>query len=180
MLKKKEFKFDLLSEQHQKEVQQVVKLMAAGNKQIFQFPNKSVPALTDLFVISNEANSHQTVNSTLQQVLNTFQDNIEINLAENVTGLLPFSNIQNIASGKLLGRYDEETGEIQEITLGTNLSLVGGVLNAAGDASVTLQDAFDNGNTIDQGATIPYIRKVTTDGQSTFEKISHDVANRVP
>lgn len=85
MLKKKEFKFEILSEQHQKEVQQVVRLMAAANKQIYQFPNKPSPALTDLFLISNEASAHQTVNSTLQQVLNTFQGAIQIT-AGQVTG----------------------------------------------------------------------------------------------
>lgn len=85
MLKKKEFKFEILSEQHQKEVQQVVRLMAAANKQIYQFPNKSSPALTDLFLISNEASAHQAVNSTLQQVLTTFQGAIQIT-AGQVTG----------------------------------------------------------------------------------------------
>lgn len=40
-----------------------------------------------------------------------------------------------MTSGRLLGRYDPSTGAIQEITLGSNLSLSGNVLNAAGGGS---------------------------------------------
>jgi len=87
-----------------------------------------------------------------------------------------YAKIQNIsATSRLLGRYDTGAGSVQEIKLGTNLSLTGDTLNAAGDASVTLQDAFDNGNSIDQGASIPIIREVTSDGQVTLERIQYNV-----
>lgn len=44
-----------------------------------------------------------------------------------------FAKMQNVSSGVLLGRYDASTGNIQEITIGTNLTLTGaGVLNATG------------------------------------------------
>lgn len=48
--------------------------------------------------------------------------------AEAVT----FPKIQNIATNKLLGRGSASAGDIEEITLGTNLTLAGTTLNASG------------------------------------------------
>jgi hypothetical protein len=45
---------------------------------------------------------------------------------------LAFSSIQNIATARLLGRATAGTGDVEEISLGTNLSFAGTVLNAAG------------------------------------------------
>ncbi len=42
-----------------------------------------------------------------------------------------FAKMQNIATNKLLGRGTASTGDIEEITLGTNLSLSGTTVNAA-------------------------------------------------
>jgi hypothetical protein len=43
-----------------------------------------------------------------------------------------FPKMQNIATAKLLGRGTAGTGDVEEITLGTNLSFTGTTLNAAG------------------------------------------------
>jgi Repeat of unknown function (DUF5907) len=43
-----------------------------------------------------------------------------------------FQKMQNVATAKLLGRSTAGTGDIEEITLGTNLSFTGTTLNAAG------------------------------------------------
>lgn len=49
-----------------------------------------------------------------------------------------FGKIQNIATNRILGRSTGGSGDIEEITLGTNLTLTAGVLNAAsGGGSVT-------------------------------------------
>jgi len=94
----------------------------------------------------------------------------------NVDGQLPFANVQDIATAKLLGRYDSGTGVIQQITLGTNLSLTGNTLNAAGDATVTLQDAYNNGNLVIQDGTHPYpATESDIDGNSTIETKSYSV-----
>lgn len=43
-----------------------------------------------------------------------------------------FPKVQNIATNKLLGRGSGGSGDVEEITLGTNLSLAGTTLNASG------------------------------------------------
>ena len=59
-------------------------------------------------------------------------------LDDNVT----FAKTQNIATDKLLGRGTAGTGSIEEITLGTNLSLTGTTLNAAGGGGGTAAPVF--------------------------------------
>ena len=60
-----------------------------------------------------------------------------------------FAKIQNIATDKLLGRSTAGTGDVEEITIGSGLSLVGGTLSAAnaapawGDITGTLSDQLD-------------------------------------
>ena len=44
-----------------------------------------------------------------------------------------------MATGKLLGRNTASTGAIEEITLGTNLSMTGTTLNATGGGSTEIR-----------------------------------------
>ena len=54
-----------------------------------------------------------------------------VNLAtSNVTGRLPYANIVQATSQKLIGNPTGSTANISEITLGTNLSFSGSTLNA--------------------------------------------------
>ena len=53
-----------------------------------------------------------------------------------------FAKMQNIATNKLLGRSTGGSGDIEEITLGTNLTLTAGVLDAAGITSGTSTVSF--------------------------------------
>ncbi len=53
-------------------------------------------------------------------------------------GVVTYAKIQNVsATGRLLGRSSTGAGSIEEITLGTGLTLVGGVLNATATGSGT-------------------------------------------
>ncbi len=62
----------------------------------------------------------------------------------NATGLptagllddaVTYAKIQNVTTARLLGRATAESGSVEEITLGTNLSFTGTTLNAAGGGS---------------------------------------------
>jgi len=67
------------------------------------------------------------------------QNTTEITLAIDASGLkadintasVVYSKIQNVTANRLLGRNPAGAGPIEEITLGTNLSLTGTTLNAA-------------------------------------------------
>jgi hypothetical protein len=64
------------------------------------------------------------------QIINVDWTGDPINLSTDVTGQLPYANIQNVTAQRLLGR-DSGTGIVQEIVLGSNLTLTGGTLSAA-------------------------------------------------
>lgn len=50
----------------------------------------------------------------------------------NVTGKLPYSKIEDIATNKLLGRSTSGSGVTEQLSVGTGLSLSGGTLSATG------------------------------------------------
>lgn len=75
--------------------------------------------------------------------------------------VVTFAKMQNVSTNKLLGRATAGTGDVEEITLGTNLSYTGTTLNAAGGGggnSVTATLAFgasftDKAQTVVSGET---------------------------
>lgn len=70
--------------------------------------------------------------------------NIDVNLVPKGTGKVQQNGTalktDSMSTNKLLGRGTAGTGVIEEITLGTNLSLSGTTLNATGGGSVTIED----------------------------------------
>ncbi len=72
------------------------------------------------------------------------------------TNSVTFAKLQDISTNKLLGRATALSGDVEEITLGTNLSFTGTTLNAAGGgsgSSVTTTLAFGSSFT-DKAQTV--------------------------
>lgn len=68
-----------------------------------------------------------------------------VNLATETTGVLAYTNVSGIGSGKLLGRYSGGSGAMEEITISTGLSLDGsGNLTASGGGSGTVNSGTAN------------------------------------
>jgi len=73
------------------------------------------------------------------------------------------------ATGKMLGRSTASTGAIEEITVGTGLSLSGGTLSATGSGSVTATGGSLTSNAVVLGAgttDTKVVTGITTDGTS--------------
>lgn len=68
-----------------------------------------------------------------------------VNLATETTGVLAYSNVGGIGSGKLLGRFSSGSGAMEEITISTGLSLDGsGNLTSSGGGSGTVNSGTAN------------------------------------
>lgn len=99
------------------------------------------------------------------------------NIADN---LIDFTKLQNIATGKLLGRTTAGSGDIEEITLGTNLSLSGTTLNAGGgdtQSSVTLSGNVTYAKANFGGSNILFLKTNNTTTRSLTISNTGFVAN---
>jgi hypothetical protein len=68
---------------------------------------------------------------------------------------ITFPKMQDITSGRILGRFSAGSGPIEEIVLGTNLSMTGNVLNAAGGGSgVGISDGDKGDVTVSSSGTV--------------------------
>lgn len=95
--------------------------------------------------------------TTLSSFVRTFLDDADAATARTTLGLgavavlatiatsnidndaVTYAKIQNVTSGKLLGRATAGAGDTEEITLGTNLSFTGTTLNATGGGGSTVE-----------------------------------------
>lgn len=62
-----------------------------------------------------------------------------------VNDAVTYAKIQNVSVSKLLGRGDSGSGDPQEITLGTNLSITGTTINASSGATERTQRSVTSG-----------------------------------
>src|SRR3981189_704780 len=69
----------------------------------------------------------RTLNAQNNKIINVDGSGSPINLATSITGKLPYANIQDVTAQRLLGR-DSGAGVVQEIIIGSNLTLTGGTL----------------------------------------------------
>ena len=80
-----------------------------------------------------------------------------------------YAKMQNVsAASKVLGRGDSGSGDVQEITLGTNLSITGTTLNAA---SGGLSFFTESQNTSAPNATIPANRLIPVNGSGSADTV---------
>lgn len=73
-------------------------------------------------------------------------------------GSVTYANIQNVTSAKILGRATAGSGSVEEITLGTGLSLTGSTLNASGGGGTT--SAADTAISVDAVAMYSTVNTV--------------------
>lgn len=66
---------------------------------------------------------------------------VPVNLATSVSGDLPFANLAQIATARLLGRTTAGTGDVEQLTVGAGLSLAAGALKAAAGAVLQVVSA---------------------------------------
>ena len=95
-----------------------------------------------------------------------------VNLLNGVTGRLPFSHIAIVDSSKLLGRRSTSNGDAEEISLGTNLSMSGTTLNAAGSGISSPGTTVDSEIVLFSGTTGSAIKRATGTG---FVKVLNGV-----
>jgi hypothetical protein len=95
----------------------------------------------------------------------------QVNLTNGVTGLLPYSSIQNVtATSRILGRATTGAGVIEELTIGSGLSLAGTTLSATGSGGdVVGPGSAVNGNVVlFDGTTGKIIKDGGTLGTAAF------------
>jgi len=74
-----------------------------------------------------------------------------------------YAKMQNVsAASRLLGRGDSGSGDTQELTLGTNLSITGTTLNASGGGTVTNVSSANANATVATQTTTPVITIVNS------------------
>lgn len=101
------------------------------------FAANPTPSLTDFVVGYTAASLGGEMRSTLAQILAVFNANTTPgDIGAAVAGAVTASGL-TMATNRLLGRSTASTGAIEEISLGTNLTLSGGVLSAAGSGNVS-------------------------------------------
>jgi hypothetical protein len=100
-------------------------ILTADSLSISQSPNR---------ILAGPASGSTAVIPTFRSLVALDIPNLD--MAKIVTGNLPLTRIGNVTPARLLGRFNAATGTVQEISLGSGLTLnTSGVLSAAGGAN---------------------------------------------
>lgn len=137
----------MITIEQEREIKNIVKnemkslLMAATNKQIYQFPPNSSPALTDLVPQSDESAAHETVQSDWQHILDLFKPELDFQSAYNA------GNIINLTPGRPFQINSTDSDGNKPLIIGNDkgiqiqapiYSLLASNLNLAPDLSGTI------------------------------------------
>ncbi len=87
-----------------------------------------------------------------------------------------FAKMQQISGLKLLGNADSSVGEVEEITLGSNLSFTGTTLNATGGSGSGDSVAFNVAQTL-HGFVVGDVVRLVSGSANTYTKAQADSAS---
>lgn len=93
--------------------------------------------------------------------------------------VVTFAKMQNISSNRLLGRYNAGTGDVEQIQIGANLTLSGGVLSAgsSGETNTASNLGVSGARVFSSkvGVDLQFRRLVSTNSSVTLTEASNDI-----
>ena len=93
-----------------------------------------------------------------------------------IVNAVPYAKVNNFPTASLAGRFSSGVGAIEAITVGSGLSLAGGVLSATGGGGATLNPALSAINALFPSAnTMPYYTGSSTASLTPLSSLARDL-----
>lgn len=115
----------------------------------------TVSGTTLTFGVAPASGTNNVTVLTVSSLAAGVPDNDSVSTAKLQDDAVTFAKIQNIATSKLLGRSTAGSGDVEEISVGTGLSLVGGTLSAAASGALLGYQVFTAGGTYTKATNNP-------------------------